>query len=128
MPSLFQKHAHEKGQRSNHHILKFQPKSIVGQKTAKPLHVLCKCTVLPEPLLLSYRRPLPGTGPVAQLVTCLATDASLTVNPGSRFRSRPGPILLWRLIDHETISTVILLPFADSFKKGCCQLQAKVCA
>ena len=31
-------------------------------------------------------------------------------------------------IDHETISMVILLPSADPFKKGCCQLQAKVCA
>ena len=31
-------------------------------------------------------------------------------------------------IDHEIISTVILLPFAESFKKGCCPLQAKVCA
>ena len=31
-------------------------------------------------------------------------------------------------IDHELISTVILLPSAESFKKGCCQLQAKVCA
>ena len=31
-------------------------------------------------------------------------------------------------IDHELISTVILLPSADSLKKGCCQLQAKVCA
>ena len=31
-------------------------------------------------------------------------------------------------IDREIISTVILLPSADSFKKGCCQLQAKVCA
>ena len=30
-------------------------------------------------------------------------------------------------IDHEIISTVIL-PSADLFKKGCCQLQAKVCA
>ena len=39
----------------------------------------------------------------------------------------PGPILSWK-IDHEMISTVILLPSADSFKKGCCQLQAKVCA
>ena len=29
-------------------------------------------------------------------------------------------------IDHEIICTVILLPSADSFKKGCCQLQAKV--
>ena len=33
----------------------------------------------------------------------------------------PGPILSWR------ISMGILLPFAESFKKGC-QLQAKVCA
>ena len=31
-------------------------------------------------------------------------------------------------IDHEIISTVILLPSVDLFKKGCCQLQAKVCA
>ena len=31
-------------------------------------------------------------------------------------------------IDHEIFSTVILLPSAESFKKGCCQLQAKVCA
>ena len=31
-------------------------------------------------------------------------------------------------IDHEIISTAILLPSPDSFKKGCCQLQAKVCA
>ena len=30
--------------------------------------------------------------------------------------------------DHEIISTVILLPSAESFMKGCCQLQAKVCA
>ena len=31
-------------------------------------------------------------------------------------------------IDHEIISTVILLPYIESFKKGCCQLQGKVCA
>ena len=31
-------------------------------------------------------------------------------------------------IDHEHISTVILFPSAESFKKVCCQLQAKVCA
>ena len=29
-------------------------------------------------------------------------------------------------IDHDIISTVILLPSADSFKKGCCKLQAEV--
>ena len=40
----------------------------------------------------------------------------------------PGPVPYFREIDHEMISTVILLPSADSFKKGCCQLQAKVCA
>ena len=28
-------------------------------------------------------------------------------------------------IDHEIISTVILLPSAESIKKGCCQLQRK---
>ena len=31
-------------------------------------------------------------------------------------------------IDLEIISIVILLPSAESFKKGCCQFQAKVCA
>ena len=31
-------------------------------------------------------------------------------------------------IDHEIISKVILPPSAESFKKGCCQLQGKVCA
>ena len=30
--------------------------------------------------------------------------------------------------DYEIISTVILLPSAESFKKDFCQLQAKVCA
>ena len=29
-------------------------------------------------------------------------------------------------IDHEIISMVILLPSAESFKKGCCQLQSIV--
>ena len=29
--------------------------------------------------------------------------------------------------DHEIISTVILLPLAESFKKGCCQLQRSLC-
>ena len=31
-------------------------------------------------------------------------------------------------IDYEIISTVILVPSAESFKKDCCQLQANVCA
>ena len=65
------------------------------------------------------------TGP--QSVTCLATDACLTADQGvaSSIPARSHTLVE---IDHEIISTVILLPFADSFKKGCCQLQAKVCA
>ena len=66
-------------------------------------------------------------GHMAQLVTCLATDACLTVDPGVA-SSIPIRSHTFVEIDHEMISTVILLPSADSFMKGCCQLQAKVCA
>ena len=57
-------------------------------------------------------------GRVAQSVTCLATDAtSLTANPGvaSLIPARSHTFVE---IDHEIISTVILLPSAESFKKG----------
>ena len=66
-------------------------------------------------------------GRVAQSVTCLATDACLTADPGVA-SSIPVRSHTFVEIDHEIISTVILLPSADLFKKGCCQLQAKVCA
>ena len=66
-------------------------------------------------------------GRVAQSVTCLATDACLTADKGVA-SSIPARFHTFIEIDHEIISTVILLPSADSFKKGCCQLQAKVCA
>ena len=66
-------------------------------------------------------------GRVAQSVTCLATDACLTAIPGVA-SSIPARSHTFVEIDHEIISTVILLLSADSFKKGCCQLQAKVCA
>ena len=66
-------------------------------------------------------------GRVAQSVTCLATDACLTADPGVA-SSIPVRSHTFVEIDHEMIPTVILLPSADSFKKGCCQLQAKVCA
>ena len=68
-----------------------------------------------------------GPGRVAQSVRCLATDASLTADPGVA-RSIPSLSHTFVEIDHEMISTVIILPSAESFKKGCCQLQAKVCA
>ena len=66
-------------------------------------------------------------GRVAQSVTCLATHACLTAVPGVASLI-PAWSHTFVEIDHEIISTVILLPSADSFKKGCCQLQAKVCA
>ena len=64
-----------------------------------------------------YLRP----GHIGKLVTCLTTDASLTADPAvlSSIPVRSYTVLE---IDHEIISTVILLPSADSFKKGCCQL------
>ena len=66
-------------------------------------------------------------GHVAQLVTCLATDISLTADPevASLNPARPHTFVE---IDHEIISTINLLPSAESFKKCCCQLQAKICA
>ena len=66
-----------------------------------------------------------GSG--GQSVMCLATDACLTADPGVA-SSIPARSHTFVEIDHEIISTVILLPSTDSFKKGCCQLQAKVCA
>ena len=60
-------------------------------------------------------------------ITCLATDACLTGGPGVA-SSIPARSHTYVEIDHEIFPTVILLPSADSFKKGCYQLQAKVCA
>ena len=60
-----------------------------------------------------------------QSITCLATDAYLTKDPGvmSLIQARPHT---FGKKDHEIISTTVLLPSADSFKKGCCPFQAKV--
>ena len=60
-------------------------------------------------------------------LTCLATDASLTADPGVA-SSIPARSYTFVEIDLEIISTVYLLPSAESFKRGCCQLQAKVYA
>ena len=51
----------------------------------------------------------------------------LTADPGVA-SSIPARYHTFLENDHEIISMVILLPSADLFKKGCCQLQAKVCA
>ena len=66
---------------------------------------------------------LPGR--VAQSVMCLATDGSLLADPGVA-SSTPARSHTFVENDYEIISTVILHPSAESFKKGCCQLQAKV--
>ena len=58
-------------------------------------------------------------------------NASLAADPGVASLI-PAQSHTFVEIDHEVISTFIstfiLLPSAESFKKGCCQLQAKVCA
>ena len=80
------------------------------------------------PVKIKFKFPLylpPGR--VAQSVTCLVTDVKLTADPGVT-SSIPARSHTFVEIDHEIISTVILLPSAESFMKGCCQLQAKVCA
>ena len=81
---------------------------------------LCTCSPHRSQLTL-----LPGR--VAQSVTCLVTDAKLTADPGVA-SSIPARSHTFMEIDHEIISTVILLPSAEAFMNGCFQLQAKVCA
>ena len=66
-------------------------------------------------------------GHVAQSVMCLATDVCLTADPGVASLIRAWSHTFVE-IDHEIIFMVILLPFPDPFKKGCCQFQVKVCA
>ena len=50
--------------------------------------------------------------PVAQSVTCLVTDAKLTADPGVA-SSIPARSHTFVEIDHEIISTVILLSSAE---------------
>ena len=52
-------------------------------------------------------------GQVVQLVTCLAADTCLTADPGVASSIPPWSHTFME-IDHEIISTAILLPSADS--------------
>ena len=63
---------------------------------------------------------------MAQSVTCLSTDACPNADPGvaSLILAHSNTFVE---IGHEIISTVIFLPLDVSFKKGCCQLQTKMC-
>ena len=55
---------------------------------------------------------------------CLATDVSLTADPGvpSLIPARSHTFVE---IDHEIISMVILLPYAESFNEGCLSVTSK---
>ena len=91
------------------------------------LSTLCSksLNVCHESSIINNLLYLPGRK--AQSVTCLATDARLTAYLGVA-SSIPARSHTFVEIDHEIFSTDILFPSAESFKKGCCQLQAKVCA
>ena len=80
------------------------------------IHVLADSTGILKP---KRHNPTPSQSPgrAAQSVTCLATDACLTAIPGVA-SSIPARFYTFVEIDREIISTVILLPSADSFKKG----------
>ena len=103
------------------------PKQMVKVRDRKysQFYAILFCLTGPLSLTSLYKSNTPGR--VAQSVTCLATDACLTADPGVA-SSIPAWSHTFVEIDHEIISTFILLPSADSFKKGCFQLQAKVCA
>ena len=103
--------------------MKFDQIPLLTTDLAALPHILVNITVVPS--FLNGSTSLPGR--VAQSVTCLATDTCLTAIPGVA-RSIPARSYTFVEIEHEIIFKVILLPSADSFKKGCCQLQAKVCA
>ena len=62
---------------------------------------------------------------VINVTLCSAVGNVSDYRCSSDCRSRgrklePGPVHTFEEIDHEIISTVILLPSVDSFKKGCC--------
>ena len=77
-----------------------------------------------EPNIISFHMQ---PGRAAQSVTCLATDACLTADPGVA-SSIPVRSHTFVEIDREMISTVILLLPLINSRRVVCQLQAKVCA
>ena len=76
-------------------------------------------------IYLNHMNVSPGR--VVQWVMCPTADTCLTTDPGV-VSLIPARSHTFAEIDHEMISTVMLLPSGESFKKGCCQLQVKVCA
>ena len=68
--------------------------------------IKCVLEEVQKQILKTHSRLKPGR--VAQSVTCLATDACLTADPGVA-SSIPARYHTFVEIDHEIISTVILL-------------------
>ena len=103
------------------HLRKMQITEVRAVQSQTSLH---QPSASPVDAVGSHRRPTDGVhfehAPnkfhVAQSVSCLATDASLTADPGSACLI-PFRYHTFVEIDHEIISRVILLPFAESFKR-----------
>ena len=76
-----------------------------------------KCSIMQQLHFIWVFTP----GCVAQSETCLTADTGVT-------SSIPARSHTFVQIDNEIISTFILLPSVNSFKMGCCQFHAKVCA
>ena len=115
---------------SEDHILQGRNKESADQ-TAQSDQRLCgshatKSDFLASPCGLSLTLKPVKLGHVGQSVRCLTADVCLTAVPGVE-----SLIPAWSHtfvdIDHEMISTFILLAF-PLLKKDCCQLQAKICA
>ena len=96
---------------------------------SRPKIWLVKCIQVPHPLQPHPTHPTPPnmyvTGPRSAVgnvsgYRCVSDCRSR----GCKFD--PGPVPYFR--GDWSWNNVILLPSSDLFKKGCCQLQAKVCA
>ena len=88
---------------------------------------LSKCSCMLGAIMICGLGSFFFTGPGSALGNVSGYRCVSYCNPGVA-SSIPARSHTFVEIDHEIISTVILRPSTDSFKKGCCQLQAKVCA
>ena len=89
--------------------LKLKIIAIIPRRTKGLVASVCVCSNV-------SKRP---RSPV--VVTCLNTDACLIADPGAA-SSIPAPLHTFMEIDHEIISTAILFPSAEKFKKCCCHI------
>ena len=90
---------------------------IESHSSCRNCHSSCRTSAILKyfcPLCIHRRFTAPSLwGHVVQLVTCLTTDTCLNADPGIS-RLIPAWSHTFVEIDHEIISTTILLPSADS--------------